>query len=152
MAFFDSEKALSDTATYLKLHAEIYTRSIREKQDAEESKKADWVIVEYRNRIAYTRDRLEKAYVKFEATLEKITKTSFFNMIKLTVQLKQILENNGRTPQDFEPKKQALQLLLEDAVFPSPKIAESLEKAGIQLGPFLKLVCSQNWLDRLKAI
>jgi hypothetical protein len=142
MNFFNLENALSDVSKYLELHAKAYTQKTQEKEEAKQSKKEEWVIEVYDKRLTNTKKRLKEASLKFEETLNKITKTEFFGMLKLSVRWKSILKQNKDALSNAEQEKQALQQLLEKTAFVSQDLLAISIEESIELGPYLKLFCS----------
>lgn len=79
--------------------------------------------------------------MKFEETLDKIIKTEFFDMLKLSLKWKHLFEKNANTLSESERNEQALKHLLSEEAFISQNLSNVLEKANITLGKHLKLFC-----------
>lgn len=138
--FFNLENTLSNVSYYIKMRTKIYSQLVCEKQEAEQSKKAEWVLVEYDRRIANIQYGLEKAYLRLEDTLANIIQTEFFQMLKLVAKRRHFLESKGEMLSEKEQKEQVLLQLGDEVVFSLEDSAVVLAKTSIKLGSDLELL------------
>lgn len=143
ISFFELENRLSNLFFYLKEHIEIYSRLMREKQEAEQMQK-EWVVLEYDRRIDNTKYRLQKTHASLKDTVAKIVKTEFFQMLKLMEKRKHFIDSQGGILSEEEQKKRALIQLRGEEAFSYSDVANVFADIGIQLGSDLELYLKQN--------
>ncbi|MBS4169915.1 hypothetical protein [Neochlamydia sp. AcF95] len=125
--FFELENTLSDLSHFLKSQYNTYVNLLREKENAEQLKKEDWVLSHYNKRLKYVQYRFEKVYLRFKDTLDKIARADFFNMLKLWVKRKHFLENNGELLSDGEQKEQSLEMLFGENAITTQELNEAFK-------------------------
>lgn len=140
--FFRFEEVIGDLLYNIKFKAEIHIRLSREKQEAEDEGKSEWVS-EYSRRFDNVGYGLNRAFLKLEEKLSEVSRTDFFKMLKFWEKRKHVLVDKSAILSEETQFKKALQALIGEGCFSISELADLIDGVNIKPGPLFSIILHQ---------